>query len=391
MEPALSNIRVLDLTQLLPGALCTLILADLGAEVIKIEKPHGGDPFRQTPPIRGDMGAYFRILNRNKKSVTINIHDEKGREVLLKLIPKTDVIIESFRPGMMDRLGLSYEKLAAINPRIIYCALTGFGQYGPDAAQPSHDINLLALSGILDLIGTMNGPPVVPPIQIAGAGGGIQAALGIVTALLGRERTGFGQRLDVALLDCLTPFLYLATAEQDSYEDLIRRGETHVGGGSACYNVYETKDGRYIALGCLEERFWCNLCKALDVPEMVSELHAPPPRQQEMMARLRRIFLTRERDEWLMLLRENGVLVSPVNTLREAFAYPQTLDRGLAYEAMDTDGCVAVHYRSPLKHRGADPLPHISPPRLGEHTRMILSEAGIGEEVVNALERRGVI
>ena len=210
----LEGMQVLDLSQMLPGGLCTQILADLGADVIKIENPRGGDGFRSAPPLIGANGSFFHILNRNKKSMTLNIKTAVGRDIFRGMATTADVIIENARPGTMKEFGLAYEDIKGLNPKIIYCSLTCFGQTGPYRERPSHDINILATSGILDFLGEKGRPPIAPAIMISGAGGGgINAALGIMAALLRRERTGKGQYLDVSILDGLSPFLALMMSE----------------------------------------------------------------------------------------------------------------------------------------------------------------------------------
>ncbi|HEY5497797.1 MAG TPA: CaiB/BaiF CoA-transferase family protein, partial [Syntrophales bacterium] len=261
----LEGMQVLDLSQRLPGGLCTQILADLGADVIKIENPRGGDGFRNAPPMIGANGSFFHILNRNKKSMTLNIKNPEGRDIFLRMAARADVIIENAHPGAMKKMGLAYEDMQSLHPKMIYCSLTGFGQTGPYRERPAHDINILAISGILDLLGEKGRPPIVPAIMISGAGGGgINAALGILAALLRRERTGKGQYLDVSILDGLNPFLALMMAEYLARKEAPVRGESRLGGGHACYNIYETSDGKFLAIGCLEKKFWEELCRCLN-------------------------------------------------------------------------------------------------------------------------------
>ncbi|MGI6647532.1 MAG: CaiB/BaiF CoA transferase family protein [Bacillota bacterium] len=330
MALPLEGIRVLDLSQLLPGSLCTQILADLGADVLKIENTKGGDGFRWTPPLVKTLGSFFHVTNRNKRGMKLNLREPAGREIFLKLVPEADVLLDNFRPGGMRRMGLGYDDLKQINPRLIYCSLTGFGQDGPYRDRAAHDLNFLSISGILDLLGEKGGRPIVPAIQIAGAGGGsLNAALGILAALIRRERTGAGQYLDVAILDGLAPFLALTMSQYLADGQLTRRGESLVGGGYAFYNVYETADGKFLALGALEEKFWIEFCKAVGREDLIEEQFAPAPRQDELIEEVRAIIRQKTRQEWVDLLSQYDTCFSPVNNLEEALQDPQIQHRGL--------------------------------------------------------------
>lgn len=391
MTLPLQGTRVLDLSQVLPGGLCTQILADLGADVIKIENPKGGDSFRKSPPLMGDTGSFFLVINRNKRSMTLNMQEEEGRAILRRMIPEADILVENFRPGTMGGWGLGFDAVRAMNPRLVYCSLSGFGQYGPYSQKPAHDINILAVSGILDLLGERGRRPIVPAVQIAGAGGAILAALGILAALLRRGICGEGQYLDVSLLDGLSPYLGLIMSEIAVRGAAPGRGEARVGGGYACYNVYETKDGRCIALGCLEEKFWNSFCRAIRRNDLAEDLLAPLDRQAEIIAELRAVFLQRTRGEWVELLDRFDVCFSTVNSLDEVLDDPQICHRGLWFQALKPGNGEILQQAFPIRVSGEQPGWRTPPPALGEHTDELLEAMRIDTRSRIDLRKRGII
>lgn len=388
----LEGCRVLDLSQLLPGSLCTQILADLGADVLKIENPKGGDSFRWTPPLVKTLGSFFHVTNRNKRGMTLNLRAPEGRRIFLSMVEKADILLDNFRPGAMKRMGLGYDDLKEINPRLIYCSLTGFGQDGPYQNRAAHDINFLAISGILDLLGERAGRPIVPAIQIAGAGGGgLNAALGILASVIRRERTGKGQYLDVAILDGLTPFLGLVMSQYMANGQLPQRGESLVGGGYAFYQVYETADQKYLALGCLEEKFWKEFCKAIEREDLIKEQFAPTPRQDEIIEEIRGIIRQKTRQEWEELLGQFDVCFSPVNSLEEALQDPQIRHRCLWFKGNHpVDGEIA-QMAFPVKFSEDQPAWRMHPPSLGEHTKEVMRELGYSDTEIEDFKARGVI
>lgn len=392
MTLPLQGFRVLDLSAIYPGSLCTLILADLGAEVVKIEPPQGGDPGRSIPPAVKTTGVFFHMLNRNKKSVTLDIRKPRGRDILLGLAGRSDALVENTRPGNLDKIGLGYGDVARVNPRIVYCSITGFGQDGPYRDIPAHDINFLALSGALGLMGENGRAPAIPDIQIAGAGaGGMNAAMGILAALLRRERTGKGQFIDAALLDGLTPFvalpmcLYMQTGKQP------RRGESMFSGGYAFWNVYRTKDERYISLGCWERKYWENFCRAVDREDLAVEQHAPPRRQAAIIEEIQTVFLTKTRDEWVKALDPMDICYAPVNSLEEALEHPQVRHRGLWFKGVHPEDGAIPQPGFPLKFSEDQPGWRMPPPGLGEHNGEILGEMGYGERDLQELKGEGII
>jgi alpha-methylacyl-CoA racemase len=384
----LQEVRILDLTRLLPGGYATLLLADLGADVVKVEEPGRGDYIRWTTPLVGGESAAHRALNRGKRSVALNLKDAAGTDVLRRLAGGFDVLVESFRPGVMDRLGVGPAAMAEANARLVYCAITGYGQDGPYRDRVGHDINYLGFAGALDLMGVDGGPPVVPALQVGDlAGGGMAAVIAILAALHERERTGRGRFVDTAMMDGVASWLsihagaFLQTGEEP------RRGRMPLSGAYACYAVYECADGKWLAVGALEPQFWTALCQALGLPELVDTQFGPPDHQRTMAARLSESFAERPRADWLERLESLEACVGPVNSLAEAVADPQAVYRGLVAQV---DGAT-VGPSSPFVLDG-ERLQRLTPaPGLGEHTTEVLSEAGVGEAELADLRSRGVI
>jgi len=307
----LDGLCVLDLTRLLPGAAATMVLANFGAEVIKIEQPGGGDYARSLPPMIDGVGAVFTLVNRGKKSIVLDLKNPGDREAFLRLVDRADVLLEGFRPGVMKRLGLDYQTLGERNPRLIYTALTGYGQSGPYAAMAGHDINYVALGGLLDLTGGPDGPPVIPGTPVADmAAGTLQAVIGVLLALAARERTGRGQLVDVSMLDGVVSLLPVALALYAAKGEAPRRGDQKLTGRYACYNVYRARDGRWLAVGALEPKFWVELCRGLGCEQLAAEQFAEGPRQREMIRELAAIFRTRDAAEWFAQFRDRDACLT---------------------------------------------------------------------------------
>lgn len=331
MRP-LDGITVLDLTRLLPGAAATMLLANFGAEVIKIEEP-AGDYARYMPPFIEGEGAVFLATNRGKKSLVLNLKTEEGKQALRKLVAGADVLIEGFRPGVMARLGLDYEALRSINERLIYVSLTGYGQTGPLAGAAGHDINYIALGGLLDITGA------IPGAQIADlAGGSMQAAIGILLALLARQQTGRGQFVDVSMLDGVAWLLALPLAVYAATGELPAAGSTMLSGQFACYHTYRCADGRSIAVGALEAKFWAALCGKLGRPDLIADQFAGGERQLSVIEALGRIFAARPADEWLCLFQGADVCVSLVQNLAEVVVQQKLRGRDVIPGLSETPG-----------------------------------------------------
>ena len=384
----LSGITVLDLTRLLPGGYCTLLLADLGADVVKVEEPGRGDYIRWTPPLVEGESAAHRALNRGKRSITLNLKDPVGAGLLKSLVREFDVLVESFRPGVMERLGVGYEALAADHPRLVYCAITGYGQDGPYRDRAGHDINFIGLGGVLSMTGTPGGPPVLPGVQIGDlGGGGMLGAIGVLAALVERATTGRGRFVDTSMLDGVVSWLsvhagaFLATGEAP------QPGAGPLSGGLACYRVYRAGDGRYLTVGALEPQFWRALCEALECPELIQDQFGPPDRQAQMANRLDEAFGRRTRDEWVEAFRDLPVCVGPVNDLSEALRDPQVRHRGMVARVEGRD----VGPGPAIKMSGLDHGPLRRAPGLGEHTAEVLRTVGVPEDDLTKLRSRGTI
>lgn len=389
----LEEIRILDLTRLIPGAYCTSLLADVGADVIKIEEPRVGDYERQIAPIVGEMGARFHILNRNKESVAVNLKSEEGKQIFLKLVSIADVLVEGFRPGAMKKLGLDFESLQKLNPKLVYCSISSFGQDGPYKDVVAHDINILGMAGIFEITGIKDGPPVIPGLQIADSIAGINAALSILVTLVGREKTGKGQYIDTSMFDGVVSWLFDSARYVFAGEKVPGRGEGRLSGGFPNYSLYETKDGKYITVGSLETKFKNTLLTKLGREDLtdkggsVTSTHASE-NDSEISTFLKETILTKTRDEWVRELEGLNICVGPVNSIEEALEHPQTLYRKLVVEDSSAPS-------GPIKLLGS-PLPCSNPlrkhaPKLGEHTRKVLSTIGYGEEEMEAFKKTGVI
>jgi alpha-methylacyl-CoA racemase len=377
---ALSNVRVLDLTRLAPGPFASLVLADLGADVIKLEEPDHGDWLRYPMAAGQDSQRaikIFELLNRNKKSVTLNLKTAEGKAVLRHLVRGADVLLEGFRAGTMRRMGLDYESLRSINPSLIYASLSGYGQSGPYRKRACHDLNCLALAGLLDLNGQPDETPAMSALPWVDMVAGLWTALGVVVALLARQRGGPGQYLDISMLDSVTGLMHVPVSEWLAAGIPPQRGKTFLSGELACYNVYQTADGRYVTLGALESQFWKDFCTAVGREDWVGRHRSQD--QAGLRAEVVALFRTQPQAYWVKLFAGRDCCCEPVLAVDEAFAHPQVVQRGLLRE-----GWLAT----PLTAAGAKSAPA---PQLGQHTAEILAELGYSAEDVERLRQNGVI
>ena len=391
MPMPLEGMRVLDLTRLLPGPFCTLLLADMGADVIKVEDTDAGDYLRFTPPLSSSgMSIHFHTLNRNKRSIAIDLKRREGRELLLELATWADVLIEQFRPGVMERLELGYETIKEVNPSIIYCSLTGYGQDGPYRDVAGHDINYLGYAGVLDSTGAAEGPPVICGVQIADLGaGGMFSALSILTAYIYMMKTGEGQHLDVSMMDGSISWLTVNTGELFMTGKGPERGTQVLQGAFPCYNVYEAGDG-YMAVGALENKFWLRLCEILGRPEYGPE-QFNTEKTGEMFAWLKGKFKEKTRAEWMEVFAGEDACVSPVLSVTEMASDPQVLHRKMVVEVQDEKIGRTKTLGIPVKF-GATPGEMRRPaPGLGEHATEVLEMLGCSAEDIERLRADGVI
>jgi len=400
---ALEGLRVLDLSRLVPGAFCTMLLGDLGADVLKVEAPDTTKFMGSARSLKEEENrkqvAYY-APDRNKRSVVLNLKSKAGREIFYRLSRSADVVVEGFRPGVAKRLGIDYETINKLNPKIIYCSLSGYGQDGPYQAFPGHDINYISMAGILDLIGSSEGPPAIPLNLVADfAGAALYGALGISIALVARNKTGEGQYVDMAYIDGAVSLMTWFNCGYFFNGSMLKRGESWLHGAYPYYGVYETKDSKHITIGCLEPHFWENLCRVLGKEEYIPyhfalehTFHKPEDEiWDEIRSSLKQIFLTKTRDEWFELLIRNDVPVGKVYTPDEVFYDSQVLHRQMVIEVdhpilgkIKQVGIAPKFSKTPGKVRSLAPLP-------GEHTDEILEELGYKREEIQSLRQEGVV
>jgi len=374
LADALKEVRVLDLSRLLPGPFLTMVLADMGADVVKIEDPKLGDYLRAFPPAKGGMAGRFLAVNRGKRSCTLDLKDARQRDTFLAMVEKADVIVESFRPGVMAKLGLDYATLAARNPGIVVCSISGYGQTGPYTHRAGHDLDYIALAGVLAMTGPAQASPQMPGVQIADlAGGALWSATAILGALVGRYRTGKGAHLDISMTEGALALLAAEIGNMDCGARPTRGAET-LNGGLACYGVYRTRDDRYLAVGALEPKFWLALNAAIGRPPVAAELIANPAEQARIRGELAQIFATKTAAEWATILAPHDCCVEIVTELDELQAHPLHQEREVFFTI---DGGAGVGPVLQVRTPVGRPAKATMPPKLGEHTAEVLAEYGV--------------
>jgi alpha-methylacyl-CoA racemase len=391
---ALADIKVLDLSRLLPGGFCSLLLADFGADVLKVEDTGMGDYVRWSPPYHDGAedsakSALFLSLNRGKRSIRLNLKEDAGREVLLKLARRYDVLLESFRPGVMDRLGVGPERLRDENPRLVYCSISGYGQDGPYTARSGHDMNYLGLNGLLGLTGEPDGPPVQPAGQIADLGGGaLMAAFGILAALRERERSGQGQIVDASMFDGSLSWLAMVAARYLCDGVVPGRGGLDLAGGLICYRPYACRDG-WVTLAALEPKFWLEWCRGVGREDLMDRQFESPG--SEAHAEVERIFLARTRDEWSEFAARHDCCLEPVFALDEALDSALVRAREMVVE-VDQPGTDGVRMLGvPVKLSRTPGAPAGPGPALGQHTDEVLRALGYSAGELSSLRESGAV
>jgi crotonobetainyl-CoA:carnitine CoA-transferase CaiB-like acyl-CoA transferase len=389
MSHPLSGLRVLDLSRLLPGPFATMVLADLGADVVRVEPLDGGDWLRELVPSGGGDSGAFHALNRNKRSIAVDLRRPEGAAAFLRLARGADAVVESFRPGVLDRLGVGFERLHRENRGLVLCSISGYGQDGPYAHRAGHDLDYCAIAGVL----ATNGPPDQPVplgVQVADvAGGAWPAVAGVLAALLGRGATGEGAHVDVSMTEGALAMLALPLGMAFGRGSPITRGEELLDGGAACYGVYRTKDGRFVALGALEPRFFDAFCAAAGRPDLAPRKHEDGhgPREE-----LEQLFAARTFEEWSAFAAEHDVCLAPVLEGDEPRADPQLAARGAFVDVpLPRSRRSMPAVATPIRIRGASrPVPRPGP-EVGEHTDLVLLEGGFSRDEIARLRAAGVI
>ena len=376
---ALSGITVIDLSRLLPGPFCSMILADHGARVISVEdKRFISDDF------------FVSTVNRNKEHMSLNLKTPEGKEVFYRLVTRADVLLEGFRPGVVHRLGVDYDTLRKVNPRIIYCSITGYGQTGPNKDRAGHDVNFIGYSGVLDLMGEPNRPPSIPGVQIADiAGGGMNAAIGVLLALWARERTGKGQYIDISMTDGVVGLLSLPLYFFQRTGEMPKRGEWVLSHRYAFYNTYETADGNFISLGAVENRFWKKLCEHLGVPEYAG-LQYDEDHREEIMEFMRKRFKQKRLSEWEADLVELDVCWGRIQKIDEVLNDPVFREREMVVDMDLKNGKKTIALGVPIRLSETPGKIRTPPVAFGENTQDILRELQFTPEQIEMFQSKDV-
>ena len=395
MKP-LSGVKVLEFTSAMAGPFAAMLLADLGADVIKVE-PFEGDSSRDWgPPFYAEKySAYFASANRGKRSIVVNLRSEGGRDVVRRLIKTADVMIEAYRPGTADRLGIGYKDASSINPRIIYCSISGFGQYGPFRDYPGYDLVALAMSGLMDLTGEPNGEPVKFGVPIIDIVTGLYCVISVLAALMVREQTGRGTYIDLSLMDSALSILTHQAAHYLASGEVPRRlGSAH--SSIAPYQGFKAGDGGYFVVAVGTEKLWQEFCRAIGREDLINDprFRTNPDRvihRPELVEELEKVFMTKPRDYWVELLSRHGIPVAPVLNVKEAIESEHTRARGMLLELRHPRIGVVRVMNNPIKAQGIETTSTTPPPMLGEHTEEILRELGYTQEQIQKLRQDGTV
>lgn len=394
----LKGIKILDLSRLLPGPYASFLLADMGAEVIKVEDTSAGDYMRDFEPKVNEDSAYYLSINRNKKSIRLNFRKPEGKEIFLKLVAQADVVLESYRPGIMDAWGIGYSELKKVNPGLVYCAMTGYGQTGPYKDKAGHDLNYLSVSGIMDISGIRNGRPVMSGTQIADLSGGMFAVIGILAALMRKKQTGEGSFIDTAMVDGLLSWMSFYVGQYQADGRPLKRGELDLSGGLICYNIYQTKDNRYVGLGSLEYKFWKAFCLAIGREDLVKTHMTRAIDGDPVYEEVKRIFLEKTLAEWEAILDPVDCCFTPIMRIDEVLAGPYFRERNLGVKINHPTEGELNQIGLPIKFiigedreytPGGDKI--LPPPKWGQHTVEILQDLGYTGSDLEELKAKGII
>ena len=367
----LQGIRILDLSRLLPGPLATQMMSDLGAEVIKIEDPKAPDYTRFFPPMKGSQSIFYLSVNRSKKSITLDLKSEKGKQQFFDLVKTADIVVDSFRPGVLQKMGIDYEAAKQQNEKIIYVAITGYGYTGAYQNKAGHDMNYLGYSGVLGLNGDKENI-TLPSVQIADiAGGSYPTIVACLSALWARERTGKGQFVDVAMTDCVMPLLAATFGEALNTSAIPKRGDLFLSGGLAHYNVYKCKDEKWIALGGLEPKFFQGFCAMVNKPEWMNKMLPIPELVVELKKELQDLFLTKTRDEWIANAENHDICLSPILDIDEVEKDKHLSERDMFIEMEHADYGKFISVNQPFKFSETPAKPSWSAPLMGEDNDLL--------------------
>jgi crotonobetainyl-CoA:carnitine CoA-transferase CaiB-like acyl-CoA transferase len=388
----LQGIRIMDLTRLYPGPLATMMMGDMGAEIIKIEDTSAPDYMRYYPPYIGDESAGFLAVNRSKRSLALNLKTDAGRDIFYKLLSNTDIVVEPFRPGLMDKMELGYSRACEINRTIIYVSLTGYGQSGPYTRDAGHDINFIGYSGILAATGTAQTGPVIPGPQLGDiAGGAYMTVIACLAALQARKTTGCGQQVDVSMLDGLMPLMTLQMAHYFATGCAFTPADAPLSGGLACYGVYRCSDGKNVALGILEEKFWKKFCEMVDRPDWISQFLVREEEARKLRSELSALFLTRSRDDWANQAAKEDICLTPVLTVDELEHNPQLQARNMICKEEHPVCGTLKSIGPPIKFSRTPAIPSGCAPELGRDTAAILTEIGYQPDEIDHLRKEGIV
>ncbi len=393
MTGPLASLKILDFSTLLPGPFGSMMLADLGADVLRVEAPNRPDMVRLLPPLDGDTSAWHRLLSRNKRSIALDLKHPQATQIVHKLITDGgyDIVLEQFRPGVMARLGIDYEALRQVNPQLIYCAVTGYGQTGPYRDRAGHDNNYLALSGIMSHTGRKADGPVPLGVQIADVGGGsLGAVIGILSAVVHRTQTGKGQMVDISMLDMSIAWHAHVVSHYLVGDEVPERESWGLNGGSF-YDYYETHDGRFLSVGSLEPKFWQGFCQAIERPDLIADgLSQDTAVQQKLKAAIRQAIKSRDFDEWVTIFAQLDVCVEPVLTIPEMVEHPQTRVRGMIVDVPKPDGTTQKQVGSPFKFSQTEAEYRQAGGAMGVDTNDVLMELGLSADEIGQLQESGV-